>query len=78
MNLDRVHQARARVREEGRVYFGQVFVVPPAATVAIDDIDRAAQRLYRLDWRIQDLGITPVPSLGVDSQKKGRQARTSP
>jgi cation diffusion facilitator family transporter len=75
--FDWVKEARARVREEGRVYFGEVFVVPQDDTLKVEDIDEATERLYELDWRIQDLVITPVTALEVDSHLKGRVQRRS-
>jgi divalent metal cation (Fe/Co/Zn/Cd) transporter len=73
MESDWVQEARVRIREEGRVYFGEVFVVPVDDKVAVDDIDALARDLYELDWRIQDLVVTIVPDLDIDSHLKGRQ-----
>ncbi|HEX2027769.1 MAG TPA: cation transporter [Nitriliruptorales bacterium] len=68
-----VREARARIREEGRVYFGELFVVTDRDQVEVEAVDALSRRLYELDWRIQDLVVTVVPSLDVDSHLKGRQ-----
>lgn len=52
--LDWVADARARIREEGRVYFGEVFVVPKDGRVDVADVDAATRSLYELDARIRD------------------------
>ncbi len=49
-----VQDARVRVREEGRVYFGEIFVVPKDDKVGVEELDAATRRLYEMDWRIQD------------------------
>jgi cation diffusion facilitator family transporter len=73
MESDWVQEARVRIREEGRVYFGEVFVVPVDGKVSVDDVDGLTRDLYELDWRIQDLVVTIVPDLDIDSHLKGRQ-----
>ncbi|HEX2030782.1 MAG TPA: cation transporter [Actinomycetota bacterium] len=69
-----VRDARARLREEGRVYFGEVFVEPRDGGMpppdALDDLTRA---LYDLDWRIRDVVVVPVSDLDADSDLRGLQ-----
>ncbi len=69
-----VQDARVRLREEGRVFFGEAFVVPVADTVAVDDVTGATRDLYAEDWRIQDMVITLVPDLETEDQHKGLQS----
>lgn len=68
-----IREARVRLREEGRVYFGEVFVVPTRDEVSVEEVDAATRRLYDEDWRIADLVITVVPDLDIDSHLRGRQ-----
>lgn len=71
--LSWVREARARLREEGHVYFGEVFVVPAGGTVAAKQLDDATEMLRRLDWRLYDVVVVAVATLdehegeGVDA-----------
>jgi cation diffusion facilitator family transporter len=58
-----VTKARARLREEGHVYFGEVFVVPAGGTVAAKQLDDATEMLRRLDWRLYDVVVVAVATL---------------
>lgn len=58
-----VAQARARLREEGHVFFGEVFLVPNNEVVRADDLDKAAEMLSGLDWRLHDVVLVPVARL---------------
>jgi cation diffusion facilitator family transporter len=63
-----VEDARARLREEGHVYFGEVFVVPATDRDLVRNLERAHQQLHDLDWRLHDVVVTPVRVLGSDGQ----------
>ena len=69
-----IQDARVRLREEGRVFFGEAFVVPVADTVSVHDVTGATRDLYAEDWRIQDMVITLVPDLETEDQHKGLQS----
>ena len=58
-----VTQARARLREEGHVYFGEVFVVPAGDSVATRQLDDAAEMLRQLDWRLYVVVVVAVATL---------------
>lgn len=62
-----VADARARLREEGHVYFGEVFVVPRGDDVSAARLDEARAVLDRLDWRLYDVVLVPVRSLAQDA-----------
>jgi cation diffusion facilitator family transporter len=70
--LDWVRDARARLREEGRYIFGEVFVEPGDGGVPVDRLDEATRKLYEVDWRIRDVVVVPVRDLDVDSHLQGR------
>ncbi|HEX2196193.1 MAG TPA: cation transporter [Actinomycetota bacterium] len=58
-----VAEAKARLREEGHVFFGEVFVVPRDGRVSASALDEAAEMLTQLDWRLHDVVVAPVADL---------------
>ena len=58
-----VRDARARMREEGHVFFGEVFVVPVSDEDLTRNVAEATRALHELDWRIHDVVLTPVAHL---------------
>ena len=58
-----VRDVRARLREEGHVYFGEVFVVPSEEDNLVDRMEKALERLEALDWRLHDIVIVPTREL---------------
>lgn len=63
-DLPWVAEASVRFREEGHVYFGDALVVPTTTRDLVANIERAATGARALDWRLHDLVIMPVASLG--------------
>jgi cation diffusion facilitator family transporter len=63
---DWVDQASVRLREQGHVLNGEVFVVPRGATVAVADIEDLSRSLAEKDWRIYNLTVMPVSGLDGD------------
>jgi divalent metal cation (Fe/Co/Zn/Cd) transporter len=61
--LDWVAQHDVRLREEGDVCVGEIFLVPKSE----DDLPRRIERVRResqqLDWRLYELVVTALPSL---------------
>lgn len=55
-----VRDARVRLREEGHVYFGEVFVIPRSQQGLLENIEKAHEKLRALDWRLHDVVIAPV------------------
>jgi cation diffusion facilitator family transporter len=55
-----VADAVVRVREEGRRFTGEAFVVPREDQVATERIGQASRGACELDWRLQEMLITPV------------------
>jgi divalent metal cation (Fe/Co/Zn/Cd) transporter len=66
-----VQAAGVRLREQGHVVTGVVFVVPrPGVAGSLDlvaEIDQASTTLRAIDWRLHDIAIMPVPALEQDS-----------
>jgi cation diffusion facilitator family transporter len=56
-----VADARARMREEGHVYYGEIFVIPRSDdAITRQALEAAGDMLRQLDWRIHDVVVTPV------------------
>ena len=65
--LDWVEDAEVRVREAGHVFFAEVFVVPREGTRDLPGkIGQAIVVAGEVDWRIQDVTVTPLRSLTAD------------
>jgi cation diffusion facilitator family transporter len=66
--LDWVDQAAVRLREQGRVLTGQVFVVPnPGTDDLVRRVETAAEELGKMDWRLHGLVVTPVSHLETEA-----------
>jgi cation diffusion facilitator family transporter len=55
-----IKRARARLREEGHVYFGEVFVEPHHDSISPRQVADATEMVAALDWRLHDVVIVPV------------------
>jgi cation diffusion facilitator family transporter len=58
-----VKEAAVRLREHGHVISGDVFVVPRDEADLVRRIERAADDLTKVDWRIYSLTVMPVSTL---------------
>jgi cation diffusion facilitator family transporter len=61
--LDWVEAAAVRLREEGEVLTGEVFVVPRDQADLVSKLEQAARQLKEVNWRLYDLSIMPVRRL---------------
>jgi hypothetical protein len=66
--LDWVDRAAVRLREQGHVLLGDVFVIPrrPSdldAGELVTRLELASDTLCRLDWRLHELIVMPVSRL---------------
>jgi hypothetical protein len=52
------------LREDGDVLSGEAFVVPRDQTNLLDRLNEASELVYSLDWRLREVSIVPVRSLG--------------
>jgi cation diffusion facilitator family transporter len=72
-----VRDARARLREQGHVYFGEVFVVPRDGTSdLVDRIEDAHRRLLALDWRLHDVVVALAPALKEEGDPGEHEAQS--
>jgi cation diffusion facilitator family transporter len=69
-----VSDARVRMREEGHVYFGEVFLVISDATDLVNRLSNATRQCAELNWRVHDIVLVPVTSLD-DSHRREKPAR---
>ena len=60
--------AEVRMREEGHVYFGEAFVVVAETAHLPEKLYEATKACAELDWRVHDIVLVPVPSLGNERQ----------
>src|SRR5215217_4033807 len=61
--LEWVQQARVRLREDGDVLTGEVFVVPKDESDLLNRLRKAYDVANGVDWRLHDVNIVPVQSL---------------
>lgn len=51
---------RMRLREEGEVFLGEVFVIPEDGNDLIEKIEKCCREIKELDWKIHEIAIQPV------------------
>lgn len=78
--MDWVEEARVRFRENGQVYFGEIFVQPKEWDDHLaDHIEQTYEEVWALHWKIHDVVIVPVRSFhhdypgGMVATQKNRQ-----
>ncbi|MFN2525113.1 MAG: cation transporter [Actinomycetota bacterium] len=69
--LSWVKRARARLREQGHVYFGEVFVVPRDQRRLVAHLDEATELVKTLDWKLHDVVIRPTARIGDEEEELG-------
>lgn len=62
-SLDWVYEVEVRLREEGDVFAGEIYVVPKDETDLLEKLHRAAKMANSLHWRIYDVVVIPVQNL---------------
>jgi cation diffusion facilitator family transporter len=62
-----IKDVEIRLREEGHVFFGEACVIAHSDTDLTKNIKNTLDKIYELNWRIQDFGITPVDNLDENS-----------
>ncbi len=60
---DWVKEADVRFREQGQVYFGEVFIVPKSGADITNEIEKGLKALENYHWKIYQVSIMPVESL---------------
>jgi divalent metal cation (Fe/Co/Zn/Cd) transporter len=77
-SLPWVGDARVRLREEGRVFFGEAEVVPTDRRDLVPKLAEASERLRALDWRLHDLVIAPVERIEPWRGHDGKDQQNGP
>jgi cation diffusion facilitator family transporter len=72
--LDWVREARVRLREDGDTLTGEAFVVPRDERDIWKRLGQAHEAAHAVDWRLHDINVVPVSSLG---RQEGEQARAA-
>lgn len=68
--LDWVEDADARLREEGHVVAGEAYLVPQGGSATVDQVDEAGRAAVEVDWRLHDIVVTIVRSVGEESAER--------
>ena len=63
LELDWVEDADARIREEGHLISGEVYVVPRGGQASVDQVADASAVAMDVDWRLHDLVTSLVDRL---------------
>jgi cation diffusion facilitator family transporter len=69
--VDWVEDVRVRVREEGTVFFAEVFVVPRPGGVTVDDLVAVQELARSVEDQLIDVTVMPVASLEGGPQFRG-------
>ena len=69
--LDWVEKARARLREQGHVYFAEVSVVASDHRGLVSKLEDATEMVRRLDWKLHDVNLSPVSELKPLAEQDG-------
>lgn len=72
--LDWVDVASVRIRDLGRVFHVEAFVVPLDGDASLEELEDAEARCRQLEWTVQDVVITPVRTLPSFAEPKDRAA----
>lgn len=64
-----VKKSAFRFRENGHVYYGEVFVVPLSEENLIENLETLTHDLKDIHWKIHDLSVMPVKELPDDGEK---------
>jgi cation diffusion facilitator family transporter len=66
-SLPWVEEAAVRLREQGRILSGEIYVVPSSDSMSaaelVTNIEQAGKDLAAVDWRLHGLTIMPVPEI---------------
>lgn len=68
-----VKVARARLREQGHVYFAEVSIVPSDQRGLVANLAEATEMIRSLDWKLHDVNLTPVQDLEPIAEQDGER-----
>ena len=64
-------EADVRLREEGHLLTGEIFVVPRTTEGLVQNIDETIRRAEEMDWRIHEPVVVPVREIRHEARKEG-------
>ncbi len=68
-DLPWANEAQVRLREQGHIVTGQVYVVPRADVPELAAcVERATREIEELDWRLHEVDVIVVPRLDRAAQ----------
>lgn len=67
-----VKEASVRMRDQGQVFHIEAFVVPRRSRVTVEQTTDLAARISDLDWKVQEVVISPVAELPDGTDVSGR------
>ncbi len=71
-----VSAAEVRLREQGHIVTGEVYVAPHGEVPELPDlIARAMREIDNMDWRLHEVDVVVVPDLGDRSSGRSRDER---
>jgi cation diffusion facilitator family transporter len=70
-----VREGVVRLREHGHVIAGNVWIVPVDGEGLVERVEEMMEKLDSLDWRLQDVTVSPVRS--IEDVPPGLEVRTS-
>lgn len=68
-----VKDVRIRLREEGEVFLGEVFVLPATQENLIEHIQQCHKEVKQLDWKIHEITIQPVLNFDFGANAHSKQ-----
>lgn len=71
--LDWVRDARVRLREDGDTLTGEAFIVPRDWQNLRERLEHATGVTHAVDWRLHDINLVPVGSLGRGRDSEAKQ-----
>lgn len=66
-----VADAAVRLRDQGQVFHVEVFVVPRKPKVAVHALEDLARGISALDWKVQDVVVSPASELPAEADRAG-------
>jgi cation diffusion facilitator family transporter len=71
-----VDDAAVRIRDQGQVFNVIAYVIPRTESVTVTDIEDAVRGIIALNWKMQDVTVTPVSVLPEESHDHTADATT--
>jgi divalent metal cation (Fe/Co/Zn/Cd) transporter len=57
-----VDSVKIRFRDDGHVFFGEIFIAPKSKTVSMESVNKLHAKIKKHHWRLHDIVIMLIPS----------------